>query len=184
MRRRSPGEVAKQTPTIRDRNRLEQLDEYFGKKVYSFADAASDEYDLQFHFPHRFGRRAVRNFKLPKDFEFDLIMADYFRFPVAYMKEAYSNLAETLNALKEKKLIGIGVIVLLPNSHSKYLDVNTLKSDNTCEWKRSFIQANENPLAFVTEAMPAKSLLGYTNASQIKLLDNPPFIKLTLVARH
>jgi len=104
---------------------------------------------------------------------------DYFRFPGAYMSQAYSPsfFTQFLPALFRYNLVKSDCIVIAPN-------LKTLRERVPDIFYCNPINKDKNPLYTATETLSAQELGGYVNSDQLDQLDqNNPFLEITFKNR-
>jgi hypothetical protein len=179
---------------VRDRARLLELAQ-MGTSVISLNSAnTAEQCSPQRHLHARFDRRAVSelidNFGKDGRLALDAIYGDYFRFPTAYMRDAFhSFLRSMLPELIQQGVMGIDTQLILPNLRGEDLFAEVRAKT---AFKRSErpdccicfepITARQNPLFVATECVTDKTVLGgYSNESELEQL-NPvhPFMRIRI----
>jgi hypothetical protein len=183
---------------VRDRARLLELEQLSGHKIVSMNDVHSvEQCEPGQHLQARFDRRAVGELigEFGQDgwLALDAIYADYFRFPTAYMRDAYSDfLRSMLPALISSGVMGVGTQLIMPNLAGL---LDAMRADTkrlfqrpaglpNCRLAFELIAADENALYVATTAAEGASpdaFGGFTNAREIEQLDTAhPFVRIRI----
>jgi hypothetical protein len=181
---------------VRDRARLLELQRLSGETIISMNNVhLAKQCEQQRHLYARFDRRAVSelidNFGKDGRLVLDAIYADYFRFPTAYMRDAYSEfLRSMLPALIASGVIGVGTQLIMPNL-AGLLDAMRAGPKRmfqrpaglpSCRLSFVLIAADDYPLYVATtsaEVAFPDAFGAFSNAREIDQLDAVlPFVRI------
>ncbi len=191
------GDSARAETTIavlRDRARLLQLEE--GRAIISLNHThTAEQCTPKRHLYARFDRRAVgelvEKFGKGGALALDAIYGDYFRFPGAYMRDAYSEfLRSMLPTLIDRGVMAPHTLLILPNLEGlfKALERATFRRPSDampavhsqpCWLRFDPLTAAEYPLYAVTQRVDQQMLGGFSNEREIEQLHPVhPFVSL------
>lgn len=182
--------------SARDQARLAALETLLGCTITSMnLDTSEDLCAPGKHYRGQFagGRRAARSLfpgVCGANEPFSIVVTDWFRFPIGYMRAAYASLIPFLKALSECGALHPDVVIWLPNAEEGLWDVDIEgKEEDNKKKKKKFVAvealAEENPLfratAVAQERVDAGAIFGaLSNASEIKPLRPCPFLRVKL----
>jgi hypothetical protein len=180
---------------LRDRARLLELEKAGNFIIVSLnKDQIADQCNPQRHLYAHFDRRAVgeliKTFGTKGQLALDAIYADYFRFPGAYLREAYEPfLRSMLPELIARGVMDLHTQLIIPNL-AGLLDgirVQVFKRPEglpDCSLSLEPIVANDYPLFVATTAAEGASpdaFGGFINAREIEQLDAAhPFVRIRI----
>jgi hypothetical protein len=143
----------------------------------------------QRHLAAYFDRKAVPELKkMVAGAPFKFIFADYFRFPVDYMRSAYGPFTRSLlPALIENGLMDEHTALIMPNLPGLFAGMaghayeRPTPEAPPCYLCFEPLQPNDYALYVATNHLAADLLDGYTNEGQLRsLLSCSPFVSITL----
>jgi hypothetical protein len=180
---------------LRDRARLLELEKAGNFRIVSLnKDQTANQCNPQRHLFAHFDRRAVgeliKTFGTKGQLSMDAIYADYFRFPGAYLRDAYEPfLRSMLPELIARGVMDLHTQLIIPN-FAGLLDgirVQVFKRAGglpDCRLSLEPIVANDYPLFAATTAAEGASpdaFGGFTNAHEIERLHAAhPFVRICI----